>query len=425
MTVTADGQIAARGTYDKVVRHTTDAERITPQPPGESGRKNVFRVRGKAVLVTYMFNDNDVGPHHEEVRLKMQSFGAKCTIAQERAPTTGRLHFHVYVQRPKPFNTRDAKCFDIGTFHPNIKVISARHQATWDYVVKGGNVLVSEVDRPEKPPKKRNPLDEVFRTGLEQPNCESMLRVIRDGAPTRFATSYLNIRACARDRFPTGPSVDYYHPRDATFDTTPWPELSDWVSEHFPNDGRGRTNPESVISDTPPLTEGPSSDSGSLATGIDDWVESENSSDIESMSGLARYAEHDREQSQPLNPLQPRPKSLILWGPSRTGKTCWARSLGRHAHHAITVNMELHEHNVEYAVFDDISVGLRGFDYKSWLGGQHHFNFTDKYMKKKTINWGRPSIWIQNEDPYETERGVDFGWLAANTVIVHIDKPMY
>ena len=86
--------------------------------------------------------------------------------------------------------------------------------------------------------------------------------------------------------------------------------------------------------------------------------------------------------------------------------------------------MELHKPESEYAVFDDISGGLRAFDYKAWLGGQLHFTITDKYMKKKTISWGKPCIYISNDDPF-MDRGIDIDWLTANTICVNIDSRMY
>lgn len=61
-------------------------------------------------------------------------------------------------------------------------------------------------------------------------------------------------------------------------------------------------------------------------------------------------------------------------------------------------------------MFDDIQGGFKYFPaYKSWLGQQAEFYCTDKFRKKKYIKWGRPCIWIMNEDPYTQE--VDIDWL--------------
>jgi hypothetical protein len=371
-----------------------------------------------------MFDDDDNGPNPQEIKAKIESMNAKCTIALEVAPTTGRRHYHVYAHKPTGFNTRSNRAFDISIFHPNIKLVARGHRQTWDYVTKGGNVVVEDVPRPEKASKKEDRVDEVFRTGLLQPSYQTMLRTIEDGAPHRFASSYLNIRACARDKFADAPEPEYRHPRNARFDTSAWPELGEWQNTYL--GAATQRDSFSIRDSTPALTGSVSADSSSVFSGESGEVEpQEQAPGNEGLDPFDRYISLSSSPEQELSALQPRPKSLILWGPSRTGKTCWARSLGRHVHHASTVNMEQHKPGLEYAVFDDMAGGMRDFDYKAWLGGQRHFNITDKYMKKKSVTWGQPCIYICNEDPYVTERNVDLAWLSANTLCVHIDSSMY
>lgn len=118
--------------------------------------------------------------------------------------------------------------------------------------------------------------------------------------------------------------------------------------------------------------------------------------------------------------------SLLLWGRSKTGKTKWSRSLAKHAYFGGLFSLDELENDedVEYAIFDDIQGGFKYFPgYKSWLGQQEEFYCTDKYRKKKHIKWGKPCIWIMNENPYTQE--VDIDWLERNCVIVHIDKPLF
>jgi len=57
--------------------------------------------------------------------------------------------------------------------------------------------------------------------------------------------------------------------------------------------------------------------------------------------------------------------------------------------------------------------------YKSWLGAQKQFWATDKYKGKKLIEWGRPSIYIANNDP-RWDEGVDRDWLEGNCIFVEI-----
>jgi len=111
---------------------------------------------------------------------------------------------------------------------------------------------------------------------------------------------------------------------------------------------------------------------------------------------------------------------LVLWGPSRLGKTTWARSLGRHAYFGGLFCLDEPISGCDYAVFDDINGGI-GFlpSYKWWLGYQHQFYATDKYKGKKLITWGKPSIWCANDDPREDPKA-DYNWLNANCIFVYI-----
>lgn len=118
--------------------------------------------------------------------------------------------------------------------------------------------------------------------------------------------------------------------------------------------------------------------------------------------------------------------SLVLIGPSRMGKTMWARSLSQeHAYFGGLYSLDEYVEGVKYAVFDDIQGGLEFFHaYKFWLGHQQTFYATDKYKGKKLIHWGRPAIWCSNTDP-RADKGADADWLDANCTFVYIDKPLF
>jgi len=371
-----------------------------------------------------MCGDGGEGPRPEDIKEKIEALGGKVTIGRELAPSTGRLHYHCYaVHSNKAFSSRSQSFFDVGVWHPNIKPVNRGWRRVYDYVIKNGDVVYQDVERPSKE-KARKRSEEVFKAALAASNKSDMLRTIEEGEPATFARSYINIRACAIDKFPDAGEPEYHHPRDATFDLEPWPELTDWVATNLSGHrGYGRDS-SSVPSETPSLSSGSTWES-SFQSGESDSEGPTAPEDCGPID-LSRYAPGEKTPSRPsLSALQPRPKSLILWGRTRTGKTCWARSLGRHIHHANTINMERHSDDVDYAVFDDLGGGLRGLDYKAWLGGQHHFNITDKYMKKKSITWGKPGIYIANQNPFDVERGVDLDWLAENAVCVHIDRPMF
>lgn len=103
----------------------------------------------------------------------------------------------------------------------------------------------------------------------------------------------------------------------------------------------------------------------------------------------------------------------------------WARSLGPHVYNCLQFNvddMRADLDTAKYAVFDDMQGGFKFFpSYKGWLGAQSQFTVTDKYRGKTTIRWGRPSIWLSNEDPWMCT-DVDHEWLRGNCIIVHLQQ---
>lgn len=79
---------------------------------------------------------------------------------------------------------------------------------------------------------------------------------------------------------------------------------------------------------------------------------------------------------------------------------------------------------VDYVIIDDIG-GIACFPkYKQWLG--HHDEIEDeaKWVKRTTVKWGRPAIWLSNNDP-RLEDKVDVDWLEANCTFVHITNRFY
>ena len=60
-------------------------------------------------------------------------------------------------------------------------------------------------------------------------------------------------------------------------------------------------------------------------------------------------------------------------------------------------------------------------------GAQQEFIITDKYKKKRTLrNWGKPCIWLSNEDPRnETTSQVTKDWLTANCIFVNLEHRLY
>ncbi|AGT45433.1 Rep [Chickpea chlorosis virus-B] len=95
--------------------------------------------------------------------------------------------------------------------------------------------------------------------------------------------------------------------------------------------------------------------------------------------------------------LQQRRKSLYICGPTRTGKTTWARSLGRHNYFNGGVDFTNYDDKATYNIVDDIPFKFCP-NWKQLVGSQRDFTVNPKYGKKRVIKGGIPCIIIVNED---------------------------
>ena len=120
--------------------------------------------------------------------------------------------------------------------------------------------------------------------------------------------------------------------------------------------------------------------------------------------------------------------SLCLFGPSRTGKTLWARSLGSHIYNIGLVSGTecLRAPSVDYAVFDDIRGGIKFFHaFKEWFGCQQTVSLKRLYHEPEQIRWGKPTIWLANTYPRLDVSVADADWLNCNMTFISVDTPIF
>jgi hypothetical protein len=128
--------------------------------------------------------------------------------------------------------------------------------------------------------------------------------------------------------------------------------------------------------------------------------------------------------SQHLRGGAERPKSLWLCGGSRLGKTEWARSLGVHIYWNAQYSLDVWNVDANYLIIDDIDWKYVPAK-KSLLGAQKEFTMTDKYRKKQTLTWGKPSIFLCNQDMNVYYTCEETEWLRFNCLFVSINTALY
>ncbi|AHL69796.1 C2 protein [Grapevine red blotch virus] len=124
-----------------------------------------------------------------------------------------------------------------------------------------------------------------------------------------------------------------------------------------------------------------------------------------------------------------RRKSLVIEGPSKTGKTQWAMSLGIHNYWCESVDFSLYIDDALYNIIDDIP-----FQYlpckKALLGCQFNYIANEKYRPKRKIKGGIPSIVLCNPDNSYYDAITNWHatfkpWAEENIIFVKIDRPLY
>ncbi|AAC98083.1 RepB, partial [Sugarcane streak Egypt virus - [Ben]] len=93
-----------------------------------------------------------------------------------------------------------------------------------------------------------------------------------------------------------------------------------------------------------------------------------------------------------------RKQSLYILGPTRTGKSTWARSLGRHNYWQNNVDWSSYDEEAVYNIIDDIPFKFCPC-WKQLVGCQKEYVVNPKYGKKKKVaSRSIPSIILANED---------------------------
>lgn len=383
----------------------------------------------------------------------IHGLGGKIRISKEDH-ADGKPHYHAYVEFLKSQNSRDMRRFDVAGFHPRIDPVGETPWLVWEYLVKNcdgkgdgtGELLFDDFPEPprgraKKGSKSKNTILDMYEQASNANSKEDALNIIKEQRPDHYWTRSYAIDNRADKLFPTKADTSYTGPTldelDVRWDQ--YPELERWVDKYMPGVfDQVETEQCRIPSTGPPsLTPDNSSMSGSTFSGGESQAMGSCSSRSQSTgpgSPLQEYVTPSKEVGHQLSALQPRPrpKILIMHGPTRTGKTLLSRALGPHMYHAGKFNINVCTTDVAYAVFDDLRDGFNspGFDYKSWLGGQNEFTVEGKWVRETKFVWNsKPCIYICNRDPLEGKegviKGVDYDWIRANSVSVYVGEALH
>nr|CAM59262.1 AC1 protein [Malvastrum leaf curl Guangdong virus] len=129
-----------------------------------------------------------------------------------------------------------------------------------------------------------------------------------------------------------------------------------------------------------------------------------------------------------------RPKSIVIEGESRTGKTMWARSLGPHNYLCghLDLSPKVFSNDAWYNVIDDVDPHyLKHF--KEFMGAQRDWQSNTKYGKPIQIKGGIPTIFLCNPGPTssykeyldEEKNSTLKNWAIKNATFVTLTGPLY
>jgi len=363
------------------------------KPGSRLGKKNSFRCKNQRIFLTY----SQIGSAWDPQPLidTLDGLGATHRLGRE-FHKDGGIHYHCYVDFGRPYEFENCHKFCFGGSaspncpkggHCNILVIRRTPHFAWDYAGKDGDIISENCPRPLVV-KGQSERKAEWVYCLDAPAENEFYARIKETDPAALCKSSQSIEHCAKRLFRTRKAETYAGIVGLRFDWRSFPSVAQWVLRALP-DGADR-----IRRIAPDFTDG---------------------DERELRRGIPRYL------------IGGRRPSLILWGESLHGKTDFARALGEHFHFGNDFSLsELilkGVENIEYGVLDDLDwtdAILKGNKYKAWLGAQEHFICTDKFLRKESITWGKPCIFLSNDDPTVALKPSDYKWVQKNCWVVEV-----
>lgn len=357
-----------------------------------------MRLQFKYALLTYAQCGDLCG---QLVCDHLGTLGAECIVARERH-SDGGYHLHVFAEWERQFRSRRPDVFDVGGHHPNILPSRGTPEKGYDYAIKDGDVVAGGLARPSG--NSLGPSGDKWAVIADSGSEEEFWRNVRRLDPKALCTNYPALRKYADSQFAA--DRDWYEvPPGLQYTSGVISDLAAWAEGSI-GSSRGKCSLSDLVDSL-------------AARQVFIWI-SNGHSGSRSARDLALIHSADRYIG--------RPRGLVLWGPTRTGKTSWARSLGRHVY---TVGMVsgaelMHAPEAAYAVFDDMRGGIKMFpSFKEWFGAQEYVTIKRLYRDPQLVEWGKPCIWLGNSDPRHDMDPSDVSWFEGNCDFIEVDTPLF
>jgi len=179
-----------------------------------------FRINSKSYIVTYPQCDLDKQVVLQWFQREHELLGIR--VAAERHED-GQPHIHVVFHLGRAYSSRNARCFDIQGYHPNIQATRSL-PAAYDYLRKDGDfcdygtIPVIEADIS-------------WADIINAPTKEEALRLAKEKSPRDYVLQYDRLLSFCEQHFTT--STKEY---ESTFDftqTIPPPQLTQWNDQRL------------------------------------------------------------------------------------------------------------------------------------------------------------------------------------------------
>ncbi|QDJ95247.1 replication-associated protein [Capybara virus 20_cap1_494] len=185
--------------------------------------------------------------------------------------------------------------------------------------------------------------------------------------------------------------------------------------EFFTRGNAIRANLESTKRHRYDYTPDYAADSFQLPGAVQDWLDTEFAQEVSDRIGVSERDE--------------RPRALMLVGPSKTGKTQWARSLGRHMFMRENFNLDDWDEDADYIVLDDLPMA-KVPGWKVLLGSMGDMVLYDRYRPKKHVRWGPKKCCIILCNPgvdwrFSPEWKAESEWCNINVEVIEIQDNLY